>query len=846
MTATLEAALQVAVEQSLFVPVADRVVFIAQHMLAQADGSKLPKPPPAASDKDRKGSLDKKAVAGELAALATALTSAINGARGQPGWPVRAVATALLDLPSTATVAAKPAIDDHCRLGLTVAGLQQLIKELPAKGLQIVKKRGKYPISLVDEQVNGYVLHHFLARKSEADGLSACERLQQSATSAQHVGPATMYVSWPVSMALDALYGSLTGFLQQHGLDTSTTFFWVHDCSIRHAEEQGANGGSAISALERVPSLIRAIGHTVFTATPWMAPDGLSRSWVLWELYHTHAASARFHLALDAAQAAAFKRALGDNYGAVVAAPGGVNVSDSTACAEEDAQAVLAHVKVGIGCDAFNERVRSLMWTEYAQRAVRVIEKLPAGQRGASSHMDNVGRLMYERGDCEQAVTVLRRVLEARRQLYGPTNSSTLISMVNLSSLLQARGDLEEAQMLVTEALVSRNRGTLLDTISAVRSLEALLRNDGHLDQAVELARLTLTCSLETLAMGQPEPPAAQVAEEHPVGRARAADADHQGIFGVLGMCHNLGIVLMADGKGSAAATLLEELVHACTETLGNEHPNTLVAMSNHGALLKDQGEYEKAVSLLRHALGVSRVTLGDRNPLTLTLLCNLGQTVLEAGVHGAVDGDVAHARRQEADRLQANDSATADAAEGGMARGDAGGEAEGGAKELPEATLTLTAEEHATLPPACASEAAARQGGAGEMDAPTAGRSTDEAAALPRVPANDDLRTAYLEEAAALLRESLTACRETLGDEHVDTASAAELLRQVLRRSEHKLGRTHPEMVLSSKALEGLPDASSMEQEDNTPLAVVPLMMAMRMPSARRTGHTERCASDG
>lgn len=86
--ASLETALTAAVQASLPVPTDERLGFIGSHLKAQADG-RAP-PTAAASSTATRPSAD------ELNELAAALSKVLNDARHAPGWPLRAVANALL------------------------------------------------------------------------------------------------------------------------------------------------------------------------------------------------------------------------------------------------------------------------------------------------------------------------------------------------------------------------------------------------------------------------------------------------------------------------------------------------------------------------------------------------------------------------------------------------------------------------------------------------------------------------------------------------------------------------------------------------------------------------------
>ena len=51
-----------------------------------------------------------------------------------------------------------------------------------------------------------------------------------------HVGVATVFISWFLGTSIATLLDALGQFLKQHGLDPSTTFFWVCDYVIRQTD----------------------------------------------------------------------------------------------------------------------------------------------------------------------------------------------------------------------------------------------------------------------------------------------------------------------------------------------------------------------------------------------------------------------------------------------------------------------------------------------------------------------------------------------------------------------------------------------------------------------------------
>jgi hypothetical protein len=55
---------------------------------------------------------------------------------------------------------------------------------------------------------------------------------------------------------------------------------------------------------------VTRIGHTLLVLQPWDAPEPLTRSWCLWELFSTADGGAQLEVVLNPAQNAAFQVAL--------------------------------------------------------------------------------------------------------------------------------------------------------------------------------------------------------------------------------------------------------------------------------------------------------------------------------------------------------------------------------------------------------------------------------------------------------------------------------------------------------------------------------------------------------
>ena len=140
----------------------------------------------------------------------------------------------------------------HLRLGITLPGMRELFAALPADavdqvnaGIPLDKRTGapKFP---KNDAVNGYVNQFFVTNEAKADRLGVCERLK--AAGSPHVGEATVFVSWFLGTSIATLLDALGQFLKQHGLDPSTTFFWVCDYVIRQTDVGPTSSTSATAS----------------------------------------------------------------------------------------------------------------------------------------------------------------------------------------------------------------------------------------------------------------------------------------------------------------------------------------------------------------------------------------------------------------------------------------------------------------------------------------------------------------------------------------------------------------------------------------------------------------------
>jgi hypothetical protein len=194
-------------------------------------------------------------------------------------------------------------LPEHLQLGVTLAGMRELLLKLPSDALEQVNAQipldqgtgePKFP---TNDTFNGYASQFFIKLwakepkegQPEGDGLAVCERLQNQGS--PHVGKATVFVSWFLATSIKTLLDALANYLEQQGLRKEDTFFWVCDYVIRQTDVK--------TDLKLLGECVSAVGHTVLLMEPWHAPAPLKRAYCITEVYYSQASDARFDVVMS-------------------------------------------------------------------------------------------------------------------------------------------------------------------------------------------------------------------------------------------------------------------------------------------------------------------------------------------------------------------------------------------------------------------------------------------------------------------------------------------------------------------------------------------------------------------
>jgi len=206
-------------------------------------------------------------------------------------------------------------------------------------------------------------------------------------------------------------------------------------------------------------------------------------------------------------------------------------------------------------------------------------------------------------GDFAAAETHARRALALQVERVGPDHADALAVIPALGGVLTSTDRAPEALVMTRQAWETAER-TLDPRHQVLRELTSAVAGSLHSQPAPDwpeaLRWRRLSCDLYTRALGPDDPE-------------------------TLMEFSNLGVALMEADQDAEAETVLRSVLAARRRTLGDDHPDTLVAAANVLGIKTNRGdppgtilpEFEELVS-------VSRRVLGPQHPATLARLRNL------------------------------------------------------------------------------------------------------------------------------------------------------------------------------------------------------------------------------
>jgi tetratricopeptide (TPR) repeat protein len=285
--------------------------------------------------------------------------------------------------------------------------------------------------------------------------------------------------------------------------------------------------------------------------------------------------------------------------------------------------------------------------------ALKKVAALPAEQRatyGAAERGGTEARQLERKVRFAQALPLLQRLLEQRRQVLGEAHPDTARSYNNVALNLNAQGKYAEAEPLFRRALGIYRQALSEqhpDTAICYHNVAANLQARGKYAEAGLLYRQALDICRQSLGEDHPDTARGYNGVAYNL-QAQGKHAEAEPLYRralalrrkVLGEDHpdtaqsynNVAYNLAADGKFAEAEPLYRRALAICQKALGEQHPHTALCYNNVAGNLNLQGKFAEAEPLLRQALSVSRKALGEQHPHTATSYNNLAGNLDDQG----------------------------------------------------------------------------------------------------------------------------------------------------------------------------------------------------------------------
>jgi serine/threonine protein kinase/Flp pilus assembly protein TadD len=269
--------------------------------------------------------------------------------------------------------------------------------------------------------------------------------------------------------------------------------------------------------------------------------------------------------------------------------------------------------------------------------SVRIETELGGQPEAQARLMGTVGWVYRGLGLYEEALPLLRRSLELRREVLGPEHVNTLHAMNDLAVLYVNLGQFAEAQTLHEQTLAAQRRvlgSDHEDTLRSMGNLAVLRVKQGRHDEAALAYNELIESQRRVLGPRHRE---------------------------TLRSVNNLAILYHDLGRYEEAEPLYRTTLEERLAELGDDHPESLNSMNNLAVLLEIRGRYDEAEPLYLRCLEGQRRVLGDDHPETLTSLFNLGNLYLRQDRLGEAGARFAEVAERQEHRLGADHPDTLD-----------------------------------------------------------------------------------------------------------------------------------------------------------------------------------------
>ncbi len=270
-----------------------------------------------------------------------------------------------------------------------------------------------------------------------------------------------------------------------------------------------------------------------------------------------------------------------------------------------------------------------------------------------SELMFTMARTYASLGLYSTAYNLSSAALENRRRLLGPADRKTLLSMTQVSWILDRQGHDDEAEKLIRRTIAEASRalgpedpvtleasdrlGTILERLARFNEQEKLERQLVEISSRrfgpEDLHTLRAMVSLADALSSQSHYAEAEGIYRQALGiEQRVLGSEHPQTLGTM---HNLANRIQEQGRYAEAENLYLQTLAIEQRVLGPEHPDTADSMTALANTFYYQGNMAEAEKWYRTALAILQKAVGPDNPSTTRSLEGLAN-VLSANGHYA------------------------------------------------------------------------------------------------------------------------------------------------------------------------------------------------------------------
>ena len=267
-----------------------------------------------------------------------------------------------------------------------------------------------------------------------------------------------------------------------------------------------------------------------------------------------------------------------------------------------------------------------------------------------ASTLGNLGIVQRQRGELVEAEIILTRVLAIMKKANGPDHPEVARTLTNLGNVQRERGELVKAKASLTLALAIKQKAYGPDhpeVAITLGNLGVVQRECGELEKAE--ASLTRALAIEEKAYGPDHPEVGRTLTDlgivqHQRGEPAKAEASQTRALAIVEKAYgpdhpwvaitltNLGIVQHECGELEKAEASLARALAIEEKAYGPDHPEVAGILGNLGSLRHQRGELVEAEVILTRVLAIMKKAYGPDHPEVARALTNLGNVQSECG----------------------------------------------------------------------------------------------------------------------------------------------------------------------------------------------------------------------